>query len=66
MLKGIGSPDRLLLEEEVRTLLEKGTPPNLFDKKRVLVLTPDATRTCPLPMMITVYPRGDGKEERET
>jgi len=52
MLKGIGSPDRLLLEEEVRTLLEEGTPASLFDKKRVLVLTPDATRTCPLPMMI--------------
>ena len=26
----------------------------MFEKKRVLVLTPDATRTCPLPMMIRV------------
>jgi nickel-dependent lactate racemase len=40
------------MEEEVRTLLEEGTPVRLFDRKRVLVLTPDATRTCPLPMMI--------------
>jgi hypothetical protein len=52
MVKGIGSPERLLLEEEVRTLVEEGTPSVLFDRKRVLVLTPDATRTCPLPMMI--------------
>ena len=52
MIKGIGSPDRLLLEEDVRRLLDQGTPCNLFDQKRVLVLTPDATRTCPLPMMI--------------
>ncbi|MDJ0802863.1 MAG: hypothetical protein QNI97_08320 [Desulfobacterales bacterium] len=29
-----------------------GTPPALFRGKRVLVLTPDATRTCPRPQMI--------------
>ena len=52
MVKGIGSPDHSCMEEEVRTLLEEGTPVRLFDRKRVLVLTPDATRTCPLPMMI--------------
>ena len=52
MVKGIGSPDHSCMEVEVRTLLEEGTPVRLFDSKRVLVLTPDATRTCPLPMMI--------------
>jgi len=52
MVKGIGSPDHSCMEEEVRTLLEEGTPVRLFDRKRVLVLTPDTTRTCPLPMMI--------------
>ena len=52
MVKGLGSPGRSLLEDEVRTLLEEGTPVRLFEGKRVLVLTPDATRTCPLPMMI--------------
>ncbi len=52
MVKGIGSPDHSCMEEEVRTLLDEGTPVRLFDRKRVLVLTPDATRTCPLPMMI--------------
>jgi len=52
MVQGIGSPDRCLREEDVRSLLEEGTPRRLFERKRVLVLTPDATRTCPLPMMI--------------
>lgn len=52
MVKGTGSPSRSLLEAEVRSLLEEGTPANLFERKRVLVLTPDATRTCPLPMMV--------------
>lgn len=52
MVKGTGSPDQSLKEEEVRSLLEEGTPPRLFEGKRVLVLTPDSTRTCPLPMMI--------------
>ncbi len=52
MVKGLGSPDQSLSEEQVRSLLEEGTPLNLFEQKRVLVLTPDTTRTCPLPMMI--------------
>jgi len=52
MVKGIGSPERVLSEETVRTLMEEGTPRSLFEKKRVLVLTPDATRTCPLPVMV--------------
>lgn len=61
MVKGMGSPDRSLLEQEVRTRLEEGTPANLFDRKRVLVLTPDATRTCPLPMMVRSIQEGIGK-----
>jgi len=52
MVKGIGSPDHSCVEEEVRVLLDEGTPVRLFERKRVLVLTPDATRTCPLAMMI--------------
>jgi len=52
MVKGAGSPGRSLLEEEVRAFLEEGTPAALFERKRVLVLTPDTTRTCPLPTVI--------------
>ena len=52
MLHGIGSTDTNLTVEEVKSIIESGTPPDIYHKKRVLVLTPDATRTCPLPMMI--------------
>jgi len=52
MTEGYGSPDAVISEDGVRQIIEAGTPPALYDKKRVLVLTPDATRTCPLPMVI--------------
>lgn len=52
MTLGQGSPDAVISEDKVKAIIEAGTPPALYDKKRVLVLTPDATRTCPLPMMI--------------
>jgi nickel-dependent lactate racemase len=52
MAIGKGSPNTILLEEQVKALIAAGTPAKMFAKKRVLVLTPDATRTCPLPMMI--------------
>jgi nickel-dependent lactate racemase len=41
-----------LSEKKVKEIIEAGTSPSLYEKKRVLVLTPDATRTCPLPMMV--------------
>ncbi len=52
MVNGRGSPDTVLTEAEVKTLIEEGTPQSLYEGKKVLVLTPDTTRTCPLPMMI--------------
>jgi nickel-dependent lactate racemase len=52
MATGKGSPDKILLEEDVKAIIAAGTPAKMFANKRVLVLTPDATRTCPLPMMI--------------
>jgi len=39
-------------EERVKETIEAGIPAALYERKRVLVLTPDATRTCPLPMMV--------------
>ncbi|MGE5838880.1 MAG: lactate racemase domain-containing protein [Deltaproteobacteria bacterium] len=36
----------------MRTLLAEATPLSHFEQKKVLVLTPDTTRTCPLPMII--------------
>jgi nickel-dependent lactate racemase len=59
---GTGSPTSALAAGEVRDLLERGIPPELVRGKRVLVLTPDATRTCPLPMMIrAVHARVAGR-----
>jgi nickel-dependent lactate racemase len=52
MTLGQGSPNAVISEDRVKAIIEAGTPPDLYRKKRVLVLTPDATRTCPLPMMI--------------
>jgi nickel-dependent lactate racemase len=47
-----GSPEGVLSEEDVRSVLREGIPRSLYAGKRVLVLTPDRTRTCPLPMMV--------------
>lgn len=52
MVSGTGHPDMIVAAEEVRRIIDAGTPRPLYAGKRVLVLTPDATRTCPLPMMI--------------
>ncbi len=49
---GQGSPDTRLTETEIRDFIAAGTPRDLFRDKKILVLTPDATRTCPLPQMI--------------
>jgi lactate racemase len=52
MTFGIGSPDSILDETRIREIIVRGTPASLYSGKRVLVLTPDTTRTCPLPLMI--------------
>jgi nickel-dependent lactate racemase len=52
MTIGEGSPDAVLLEKDVASIILEGIPAGLYENQRVLVLTPDATRTCPLPMMV--------------
>jgi len=52
MTIGQGSPDAVLTESDVEAIIREGTPSGMYENKRVLVLTPDATRTCPLPMMV--------------
>jgi len=49
---GRGAPDLSLGPGETAGLMMQGIPEELVSGKRVLVLTPDATRSCPLPMMI--------------
>jgi nickel-dependent lactate racemase len=52
MIHGIGAADRSLTETEIVKILDDSTPAALYTGKKVLVLTPDTTRTCPLPQMI--------------
>jgi len=54
MVTGSGSAQTRLTEADIRAIVEKGIPPELFRKRRVLVLTPDPTRTCPLPLMARI------------
>jgi len=39
-------------EEKIRAVIESGMPAHQVENKRILVLTPDATRTCPLATMV--------------
>ena len=52
MVTGNGNTKSGLAEQEMREILEQGVPEALYKDKRVLVLTPDTTRTCPLPLMV--------------
>jgi nickel-dependent lactate racemase len=61
MTIGQGSPAAVLQERDVAGIIGEGTPPGLYENKRVLVLTPDATRTCPLPMMVRAIRRTIGE-----
>lgn len=54
MVTGSGSPERALSEEEIRTIVASGIDPGLYHDRKVLVLTPDTTRTCPLPLMVSL------------
>jgi nickel-dependent lactate racemase len=47
-----GFGERAIERREVVERLLAGTPAELFEGRRVLVLTPDPTRTCPLPMLV--------------
>ena len=41
-----------LTDDQVRARIDAGTPAALYEGKRVLVLTPDATRTAPMPQLV--------------
>ena len=54
MMTGSGQPHTPLSNAQIRSVIESGIPPELYQGRRVLVLTPDTTRTCPLPLMISM------------
>ena len=51
-----------LSEAKIKETIEAGTPAGIYEKRRVLVLTPDGTRTCPLPMLVRVVNEVIGKK----
>jgi len=57
---GEGSPEAVLSEDDAAAIIAAGVPDELCAGKRVLVLTPDATRTCPLPLMVRAIRRAIG------
>ena len=52
MIHGSDATDKVLSENQIREIIENTMPASLFIGRKVLVLTPDTTRTCPLPLMI--------------
>ncbi|MEI6809946.1 MAG: lactate racemase domain-containing protein [bacterium] len=48
---GLGTIDRILTHAEITSVCTDAMAGWHVDNKRVLVLIPDATRTCPLPLM---------------
>lgn len=64
MVAGRGNPNLDIDFEEAKAIIAQGTPEELVADKRVLVLTPDATRTCPLPRMITAVKEVIGKQAK--
>jgi nickel-dependent lactate racemase len=65
MMIGSGQPHAALSETQIRNIVESGTPPELYQGKRVLVLTPDTTRTCPLPLMVSIFQEVIGAEAKQ-
>lgn len=51
MLAGEGRPDGILTDSEAYDILKAGLDQVDLEGKRLLVLIPDETRTCPLPML---------------
>ncbi|MGH9115197.1 MAG: lactate racemase domain-containing protein, partial [Acidimicrobiales bacterium] len=49
----IGGPDAVLSEEEIRAFIDEQLRGAGLDGRSVCVLVPDATRTCPLPQLVS-------------
>ena len=52
MIAGYGTVETVLSSEEIREIVSSALPEETVRDKRILVLTPDRTRTCPLPEMV--------------
>lgn len=54
-----------LTYDEIRSRIEAGTPRNLFEYRRVLAITPDATRSAPLPELVRAVNQVIGPHARQ-
>jgi len=55
MVVGKGFTDRYLSNEEIRQIVFEGLGTLAVDRKRVLVIIPDGTRTMPMPRMFDLF-----------
>ncbi len=53
MTIGEGAPDTVVEAGSIREIIRSSLPASRVKGKRILVLTPDTTRTCPLPVMVS-------------
>ncbi len=53
MMEQIGGPDTVLSEEQVRSFVAERLADEDLDGRSVCLVVPDATRSCPLPMLLS-------------
>lgn len=57
MVTGLGSPDRVVSRDEAHAVLAEAFAPVPIDRRRVLAVIPDGTRTAPMPMVFDLLER---------
>ena len=55
MLAGEANSDEYLTEERVRSLCDEALGYVNLDRKRILIIIPDSTRTVPLPIFFRMF-----------
>jgi lactate racemase len=61
MVIGRGFADRVLTDDEIRSIMRESLDSLHMDGKRVLVLIPDGTRSMPMPLMFSLFDELLGK-----
>jgi nickel-dependent lactate racemase len=61
-VSGTGHPATTLTLAQIQDTISTTLPPEAIRNKRILVLTPDATRTCPLPLLVQALQEIVGSE----
>jgi len=62
MTIGYGAPDTVVDSNQIREIINSCLPASQIKGKRILVLTPDTTRTCPLPDMVSALQETIGSQ----